>query len=51
MPRRAKVVKREIMPDARYQSKMVSMFVNVNELPARDNGVPPLAPMANPFAP
>jgi len=28
MPRRAKVVKREIMPDARYQSKMVSMFVN-----------------------
>jgi 4-carboxymuconolactone decarboxylase len=29
---------------------MVSMFVNANELPARDNGVPPLAPVANPFA-
>lgn len=29
---------------------MVSMFVNANELPARDNGVPPLAPMPHPFS-
>jgi small subunit ribosomal protein S7 len=28
MPRRARVVKREVMPDPRYQSKTVSMFIN-----------------------
>ncbi len=28
MPRRAKVVKREVVPDARYQNRTVSMFVN-----------------------
>lgn len=28
MPRRAKVVKREILPDQRYNSRTVSMFVN-----------------------
>jgi small subunit ribosomal protein S7 len=28
MPRRAKIVKREVVPDPRYQSKTVSMFIN-----------------------
>lgn len=28
MPRRARVVRREIPPDAKYQSQMVAMFVN-----------------------
>src|SRR5579884_1019414 len=28
MPRRAKVVKREVAPDPRYQSKTVAMFIN-----------------------
>lgn len=28
MPRRARVVRREVMPDPRYQSKTVSMFIN-----------------------
>lgn len=28
MPRRAKVAKREVLPDARYNSKMVTMFIN-----------------------
>ncbi len=28
MPRRSKVVKREILPDGRYNSKMITMFVN-----------------------
>jgi len=28
MPRRAKVVKRDVAPDPRYQSKTVSMFIN-----------------------
>jgi small subunit ribosomal protein S7 len=28
MPRRAKVVKREVVPDARYQNRTISMFVN-----------------------
>lgn len=28
MPRRARVVKREVAPDAKYQSKTVSMFIN-----------------------
>lgn len=28
MPRRAKVIKREVPPDARYNSKMLSMFIN-----------------------
>ncbi|HLZ69185.1 MAG TPA: 30S ribosomal protein S7 [Dehalococcoidia bacterium] len=28
MPRRARVVRREIIPDPRYQSKTVSMFIN-----------------------
>jgi len=28
MPRRAKVVKREILADGRYNSKMITMFVN-----------------------
>ncbi len=28
MPRRAKVVRREVMPDAKYQSKTVAMFIN-----------------------
>src|SRR5438105_4124720 len=28
MPRRAKVVRREVMPDPRYQSKTVQMFIN-----------------------
>lgn len=28
MPRRAKVVKREVVPDARFQNRTVSMFVN-----------------------
>src|SRR5947209_14147272 len=28
MPRRARVVRREVVPDARYQSKTVAMFIN-----------------------
>jgi small subunit ribosomal protein S7 len=28
MPRRAKIVKREILPDGRYNSRMITMFVN-----------------------
>ena len=28
MPRRARIVKREILPDGRYQSRNVTMFVN-----------------------
>jgi small subunit ribosomal protein S7 len=28
MPRRAKVVQREVMPDAKYQSRTVAMFIN-----------------------
>jgi small subunit ribosomal protein S7 len=28
MPRRAKIVKREVLPDGKYQSRTVTMFVN-----------------------
>ena len=28
MPRRAKIIKREILPDGKYQSRTVTMFVN-----------------------
>ena len=29
---------------------MVSLFVNANQLPPRDNGVPPLLPIHDPFS-